>query len=369
MAHPTYRVTLLPGDGIGPEVVGATRRVLRTTADRSEFELRFQEFPVGGAAIDETGTPLPEATRQACTEADAVVLGAVGGPRWDDRTGENRPEAGLLQLRKLLGVYANLRPVRVRDTLADATPLRPENAAGTDLLIVRELTGGIYFGEPGGRSRTEGGDEQAVNGMRYARPEIERIARVAFEWARRRRGRVTSVDKANVLEVSQLWREGVETVHEEEYPDVELDHLYVDNAAMQVVLDPRRFDVICTGNLFGDILSDLAATLPGSLGLLPSASVGGSVGLFEPVHGSAPDIAGRDVANPIAAILSGAMMLDELGHPEAAEAIREGVEAVLREGIRTGDLVGESDSTVGTSEMGDLVAQRADARLQRAKTP
>lgn len=358
MAQRSYDIACLPGDGIGKEVTEATIRVLNAVSDAYGFSLTFDEHLVGGAAIDATGLPLPEETQKAALAADAALLGAVGGPKWDDLTGEKRPESGLLKLRKTLQVYANLRPVTVLEDMAGASPLRKERVAGTDVLVVRELTGGIYFGEPQGRA-TEDGEEVAYNNMRYAEHEIERIARIAFEWAGKRDGRVTSVDKANVLEVSRLWRDVVKRVHKEEYPEIALNHLYVDNAAMQLALDPKQFDVILTGNLFGDILSDLAATLPGSLGLLPSASIGGSVGLFEPVHGSAPDIAGQDKANPVAAVLSGAMLLDELGEEEAAAAIRHGVGAALAAGYRTGDIWEEGAKPASTSEMSKQIAERA----------
>lgn len=353
MSKPTYNIAWLPGDGIGPEVTREALRVLDAVASGYEFSVAADEHLAGGAAIDETGKPLPEATRTACLESDAVLLGAVGGPKWDDKTGDQRPESGLLALRKALGVYANLRPVLVPDSLSDASPLRSDRVAGTDVLFVRELTGGIYFGTPRGEN-----DGAVANTMVYSDEEIARIAHVAFQRAQRREGHVTSVDKANVLEVSERWRSVVNAVHEEDYPDVELRHLYVDNAAMQVVKDPRQFDVVLTGNLFGDILSDLAAALPGSLGLLPSASVGGDVGLFEPVHGSAPDIAGTDQANPIAAILSGALLLDEVGQPEAAQAVRAAVEATLEAGIRTGDLASSPGDAVSTSTFGQEVVDR-----------
>ncbi len=318
---------------------------------------------MGGAALDETGVPFPDATRTACLESDAVLLGAVGGPKWDDTTGNKRPESGLLALRKALGVYANLRPVVVPEALASASPLRPERVAGTDILFVRELTGGIYFGDS---RHTEG---HAASTMAYAEEEIARIAHVAFQRAQRRGDHLTSVDKANVLEVSELWRSVVNDVHDK-YPDVELRHLYVDNAAMQVVRDPQQFDVVLTSNLFGDILSDLAAALPGSLGLLPSASVGGKVGLFEPVHGSAPDIAGQDIANPIGAILSGALLLEELGEPDAAEAVRTGIDGALEAGFQTGDLVAADEDAVSTSTFGQQVAEHAvEYTHQSAPTP
>ena len=353
MSTPQYNIAWLPGDGIGPEVTREALRVLEAAGSAYGFSITAEEHLAGGAAIDATGSPLPDDTRTACQNSDAVLLGAVGGPKWDDLTGDQRPESGLLALRKALAVYANLRPVMVPESLADASPLRPDRVADTDILFVRELTGGIYFGKPEGRT-----DDGVVSSMVYSEDEIERIAHVAFQRAQRRDGHVTSIDKANVLEVSQLWRSVVTDVQAEHYPDVELRHLYVDNAAMQVVKDPRQFDVVLTGNLFGDILSDLAAALPGSLGLLPSASVGGKVGLFEPVHGSAPDIAGEDLANPIAAILSGALLLDEVDEPDAATAIRQAVDATLDDGLRTGDLAGPDDDVASTTEFGRHVADR-----------
>ena len=355
MENPTtYDIAWLPGDGIGPEVTREALRVLDAVASAHGFAFTAEEHLMGGAALDETGVPFPDDTRAACQESDAVLLGAVGGPKWDANTGEKRPESGLLALRKALGVYANLRPVLVPEALASASPLRPDRVGGADILFVRELTGGIYFGTPEGRT-----DDGARSTMVYSEDEIERIAHVAFQRAQRRDGHVTSVDKANVLEVSELWREVVTRIREEHYPDVELRHLYVDNAAMQVVRDPQQFDVVLTGNLFGDILSDLAAALPGSLGLLPSASVGGEVGLFEPVHGSAPDIAGQDVANPIGTILSAALLLDELGEHEAADAVRHGVDATLNAGFRTADLAAADEEAVSTSTFGREVATRA----------
>jgi 3-isopropylmalate dehydrogenase len=356
MSTPQYDIAWLPGDGIGPEVTREALRVLEAAGAAHGFSITAEEHLAGGAALDATGTPLPEATRTACRDSDAVLLGAVGGPKWDDRTGDQRPESGLLALRKALGVYANLRPVTVPESLAPASPLRPARVADTDLLFVRELTGGIYFGEPEGRTA-----DGVASTMVYSEDEVERIAHVAFQRARHRDGHVTSVDKANVLEVSQLWRSVVTAVQEEHYPDVELRHLYVDNAAMQVVQDPRQFDVVLTGNLFGDILSDLAAALPGSLGLLPSASVGGTVGLFEPVHGSAPDIAGQNVANPIAAILSGALLLDEVGEPAAATAVRQAVNATLADGLRPADLTGPDGTASSTTDLGRHVADHSAA--------
>jgi 3-isopropylmalate dehydrogenase len=347
------RIVVLPGDGIGPEIVGATRNLLEALG---EFE--FDERLVGGSSIDEHGTALTDEVLAACREADAVLLGAVGGPKWDTTDPDApRPEQGLLGLRKGMGLYANLRPVRPSPALVGASPLREERIVGTDLLVVRELTGGIYFGDSGRDGDT------AHDDCRYSVGEIDRIARTAFEAARRRAadgapsGRVTSVDKANVLETSRLWREVV-TAIAPDYPDVALDHLLVDNAAMQLVSRPAEFDVIVTENLFGDILSDESAMLTGSLGMLPSASLGadGDPGLFEPVHGSAPDIAGEGVANPLATFLSAAMMLRHgFGRADDAARIEAAVDAVLERGLRTPDLAGDGETAVGTSEMTDAV--------------
>ena len=326
-------IVLLPGDGIGPEIVAAARRVLDAVG-----EFSYDERLVGGASIDAHGTALTDQVLDACRGADAVLLGAVGGPQWDTTDPDApRPEQGLLGLRKGLGLFANLRPVKPIDALLDASPLRRERIEGTDLLVVRELTGGIYFGE---KTRT---DESASDACVYTVAEVERIARVGFEAAERRRGRVTSVDKANVLETSRLWREVIGRIGAD-YPRVELDHLLVDNAAMQLVSDPRRFDVLVTENMFGDILSDEAAMLTGSLGMLPSASLGGDgPGLFEPVHGSAPDIVGQGIANPLATFLSTAMLLrDGLGMATEAERVEAAVEAVLAGGLRTADLGGDA---------------------------
>jgi 3-isopropylmalate dehydrogenase len=350
----TYKITVMPGDGIGTEVMAETRKLLDALAARLGFTLDYNEQLAGGAAIDRFNDPMPDAVIAACKASDATLLGAVGGPKWDHLTGSLRPESGLLKIRKELNVFANLRPVSVPASLADSSPLRPEAVAGVDLLTVRELTGGIYFGQPRGNDGFE-----AFNTMRYTVPEIERVARVAFQWARKRRNQVTSVDKANVLEVSRLWRDTVKRLHAEEFQDVELQHMYIDNATMQVVLNPRQFDVILTGNIFGDILSDTTATLGGSLGLLPSASLGDRFGLFEPVHGSAPDIAGQGKANPVAMMLSAAMMLDFLGETGAAEAIRKGYHAALAQNLRTADLWREGYKKVSTSEMGDALRKQA----------
>lgn len=343
---------MLPGDGIGPEVIAESVKLLDAIAAQTDLEFNYTEALAGGAAIDKAGDPMPQKTLELCKSSDAVLLAAVGGPKWDDLTGAMRPESGLLKIRKELGVFANLRPVSVSPSLAESSPLRPSEVIGIDLLTVRELTGGIYFGQPVGNDGNE-----AFNTMRYSVGEIERVSRVAFDKARKRRNKVTSVDKANVLEVSRLWRDTVKRLHATEFPDVELGHMYIDNAAMQMVIRPRQFDVILTENLFGDILSDVSATLGGSLGLLPSASIGGRVGLFEPVHGSAPDIAGQGKANPTAMILSAAMMLEELGEAHAAAAVRHGVASAMGGNSRTGDLWHEGYRRVSTSEMGALIRE------------
>ena len=347
------RIAVLPGDFIGPEVVDAALRVLEAVAPRHGLALETRSLPFGGAAIDAHGEPLPPATRKGVTDVDAVLMGSVGGPQdhaWNRLPRELRVESGLLALRKHLGVYANLRPVTVFEGLERLSPLRAEVARGTDLLIVRELTGGIYFGRP-----SEVSHDVGLSTMIYTRSEVERIARVAFDAARGRGGTVVSVDKANVLDVSQFWRDVVVGVREAEYADVTLEHLYVDNAAMQIASDPGRFDVIVTGNMFGDILSDLAAVIPGSLGLLPSASLGGRVGLFEPVHGSAPDIAGKGVANPVGTMLSAAMMLRHgLDAPRAGDAIETAVRAALADDP-TVDLGGTRGTDAFTSAVIDAL--------------
>lgn len=350
----TRRVVLLPGDGIGQEVVAEAAVVLRDAAESAGVGLDLEELPVGGAALDRGLDPLPAGTLETVRAADAVLLGAVGTPRHDGLPREKRPEQALLALRKGLGVFANLRPVKPHPALIGASPLRPEVVRGTDLLIVRELTGGLYFGTPRGIEST-GSGRTARNTMSYSDGEVRRIARVAFEAARSRRGRVTSVDKANVLETSQLWREVmIETAGD--YPDVRLDHLYVDNAAMQLIARPAEFDVIVTENMFGDILSDEAAMLAGGLGMLPSASLGEGPGLYEPVHGSAPDIAGRGVANPLAAILSAAMLLrHSLDLPDVAGRLEAAVARVLDDGARTADLARPGETVLSTREMGERV--------------
>ncbi len=336
------RIALLPGDGIGPEVTEAAVTVLKALDETEGLGLTFERLPFGGAAVDATGEPFPEVTRKTVLEADAVLLGAIGGPKWDDLPREKRPETGLLALRKTLGLYANLRPARVVPGLEHLSPLRPEIARGVDLLIVRELTGGIYFGEPRGMSEAE-----AWNTMRYSRREVERVAEVAFQAAEKRRGRLVSVDKANVLEVGELWRKSVAEVARR-HPTVEVNYQYVDAMAMHLVRRPGAFDVVLTGNLFGDILSDLASVLPGSLGLLPSASLGERTPVFEPVHGSAPDIAGKGVANPAAAILSAGMLLTyALDLPALGRRIERAVEAALRE-APTADLGGSASTEAFT---------------------
>ena len=352
--RPRYRIAVLPGDFIGPEVIDATVTVLEELAPRAGFALELERHPFGGGAFEASGQPLPEATKLACARSDAVLMGSAGGPvgdhPWNRLPRELRVESGILGLRKHLGVFANLRPVMVFPGLEHLSPLKAEVASGTDMLIVRELTGGIYFGKPSANT-----PERGVSTDVYERFEVERIARVAFEAARKRDGRVTSVDKANVLDVSQFWRDVVVGVHQSEYADVALDHLYVDNAAMQLVREPARFDVIVTSNLFGDILSDLAAVIPGSLGLLPSASLGGSVGLFEPIHGSAPDIAGRDLANPVGTLLSAAMMLrygcDQVG---AADALETAVKQALADDP-TRDLGGSRGTAAFTAAVVDAL--------------
>jgi len=352
-----YRIATIPGDGIGPDVVKCAVEVLGAVARESGFELSFSEAPMGGSAIDASGEPLPASSVETCKASDAVLLGAVGGPKWDGLPGDKRPEAGLLGIRKALGVYANLRPALMFPQLAGACPLRPDIVAGgLDILIVRELTGGIYFGD---RGRSPAGDA-AWDTERYAKYEIERILKVGFEAAAGRGGKLCLVDKANVLESSRLWRETARAMAPK-WPGVELSFLYVDNAAMQLVKNPRQFDVVATSNMFGDILSDEASQITGSIGMLASASVGdGGPGLFEPIHGSAPDIAGQDVANPLATILSGAMLLRySLKREAEAKAIEAAVSRVLDSGLRCADIAsGEpGEKLVGTAAMGGAVVK------------
>ena len=352
-------IVLLPGDGIGPEITTQAVEVLKTVANKFGHNVTFTEEQIGGCAIDATGCPLPKETIEACKNADAVFLGAVGGPKWDNLDGATRPEAGLLGIRKELGLFANLRPAKLFPELSSACFLRPDIVEdGIDVMVVRELTGGIYFGQPQGQEVRDG-VRYGYNTMVYNEDEVRRIARIAFEAAMKRDKRVCSVDKANVLEVSRLWRAVVEEVAVD-YPEVELTHMYVDNAAMQLVRDPNQFDVIVTGNLFGDILSDEAAVITGSIGMLPSASLNKSgTGLFEPIHGSAPDIAGQNKANPLASILSMAMMLrHSFNLIKEANAIETAVQKVLREGYRTGDIMSKGETLVGCNTMGNLVVER-----------
>jgi 3-isopropylmalate dehydrogenase len=349
---------LLPGDGIGPEVVWQARRVLEAVGARHHLDLCFTEGDIGGVAIDRSGEAYPAATRALANEADAILLGAVGGPQWDGLPAQDRPERGLLAIRADLDLFCNLRPALLFPDLIGASSLRAELVSGLDVLIVRELTGGVYFGEPRGVVTRDDGVREGFNTDRYDEVEIRRIGRLAFEAAQKRNGRLCSVDKANVLEVTMLWREVMQELSGE-YPDVSLSHMYVDNAAMQLVREPKQFDVLVTGNLFGDILSDIAAMLTGSIGMLPSASLNAqNRGLYEPVHGSAPDIAGRDSANPLATMLSAAMMLRfSLDAPEAANDIERAVAAVLLKGVRTADIAEPQllASVVGTQAMGDAV--------------
>jgi 3-isopropylmalate dehydrogenase len=344
-------VAVLPGDGIGPEIIAQARRVL----DKLDLKIQFTQAPVGGAAYDRHGDPLPAETLSIAKQADAVLFGAVGDPRYDKLERAKRPEQAILGLRKELGLFANLRPARVHPELAAASSLKPEVVSGLDILIVRELTGDIYFGQPKG-IRQKGNEREGFDTMLYSESEVRRIARVAFEAARRRSRRLCSVDKANVLETSQLWRE-VLTDEARAFSDVELTHMYVDNCAMQLVRNPKQFDVIVTGNMFGDILSDEASMLTGSIGMLPSAALDEKgKGLYEPIHGTAPDIAGKDIANPLATILSAALMLRySLGQPPAAQRIERAVAKVLQSGLRTADIHTAGTRRVGTKEMGDAV--------------
>src|SRR5690606_32276185 len=349
------KIAVLPGDGSGPEITEQARRVLTALASDG-LSIEMETAPVGGAGYDSAGDPLPEATLRLCEQADGILFGAVGGPKYDTLPRAKRPEQGLLRLRKHFDLFANLRPAIVYPELAHASTLKDEVVAGLDLLILRELTGDIYFGQPRGVRMNENGEREGFDTMRYSEGEIRRIAVLAFETSRKRQRRVCSVDKANVLETTQLWRDVVTEVHAE-YRDVELVHMYVDNAAMQLVRDPQQFDVMVTGNMFGDILSAEASMPTGSIGMLPSASLNArGFGLYEPIHGSAPDIAGRDVANPLATILSAAMMLrHSFGHEAGAHRIERAVRKVLSQGYRTADIAEPGKRTVGTKEMGDAV--------------
>lgn len=353
----TYNIALLKGDGIGCEVVDEALKVLESLP--KDFALNYSEYFIGGAGYDNCGNPLPDETLEGCKKSDAILFGAIGGEKWDKLEKHLRPESGLLRLRKNLGVYANLRPIKIYDALIDSSPLKKERIQNSDFVIVRELISGIYFGEPRFK-----GESEAYNTMRYSRSEIKRIARFAFNLARTRRKKLTCVDKANVLETSVLWREVVNEMAKE-FSDIEVDFLYVDNASMQIILRPSAFDVILTENLFGDILSDEASVIGGSIGLLASASIGEIIegefsgkktGLFEPIHGSAPDIAGQNIANPLATIMSSAMMLEFLGEKKSAQKITNAVNATLNEGHRTKDL--DKNNFISCSKMGDLVAQK-----------
>jgi 3-isopropylmalate dehydrogenase len=353
-----YRITLLPGDGIGPEIIPVAVAALKVVGKQFDLQFEFQEAPFGGAAIDATGNPLPEETLELCRNSDQVLLAAIGGYKWDTLPRHQRPETGLLALREGLQLFANLRPAIVLPQLIDASTLKREVIEGTDIMVVRELTGGIYFGKPKGIFATETGEQRGVNTMAYTESEIDRIGKVAYDIASKRRGKLCSVDKANVLDVSQLWRDRI-TALAPQYPDVELSHLYVDNAAMQLIRNPKQFDTIVTGNLFGDILSDEASMLTGSIGMLPSASLGADgPGLYEPVHGSAPDIAGLDKANPLAQVLSAAMMLRYgLNQATAADRLESAVMQVLDAGYRTGDIMSEGMQIVGCKAMSDALLQ------------
>jgi 3-isopropylmalate dehydrogenase len=363
------KLLILPGDGIGPEVMAQVRRVIDWMGKKRSLAFDLDEGLVGGAAIDAEGAPISDATMKKAMAADAVLLGAVGGPKWDNLPFAMKPERGLLRLRKEMVLFANLRPALCFDALVDASTLKPELVAGLDIMIVRELTGGIYFGEPRGIETLPDGTRRGINTQVYTTGEIQRVARVAFDLAKKRGNRLCSVEKANVMESGVLWREEVTKLHKAEYPEVELSHMYADNCAMQLVRNPKQFDVIVTDNLFGDILSDAAAMLTGSLGMLPSASLGAADGsgrraaLYEPVHGSAPDIAGQDKANPLATLLSFAMMLRySFDLAEDAELIERAVQDVLAAGKRTGDIAKQDQPVVSTSQMGDALLAALDKR-------
>ncbi len=349
-------IALLPGDGIGVEVVREAKKIIDYLSERYKMGIRTGTYLVGGASLDNCNEPVRDEVVEACKKADAVLLGAVGGPKWDDYPSDKRPEKALLRLRKELGLYNNLRPVTVFDSLKNASPLRPEVVDGVDLLVVRELTGGLYFGQPK-EITEEDGIESGVDTMRYSVPEIERIAVAAFEAARGRRKKVTSVDKANILATSQLWRRTVARIAAD-YPEVSLEHMLVDNCAMQLIRNPSQFDVILTENMFGDILSDEAAMLTGSIGMLPSASLGDGPGMYEPVHGSAPDIAGQDIANPLATLVSVALMFRySLGHEQAARDIESAIARVLEEGYNCKDMSRHARTVLSTSGMGDKILE------------
>ncbi|MFN7065482.1 MAG: 3-isopropylmalate dehydrogenase [Aquificaceae bacterium] len=361
---PTFKITLLEGDGIGPEVVSSAVKVLKRIGDLSRIGFVFEKALIGGSAIDQKGTPLPQETIDLCLASHAVLLGAVGGPKWDDLPTEKRPEKGLLDIRKALDLYANLRPAKVYKPLINSSPLKEEVARGTDFIVVRELTGDVYYGEPRGIF-IQDGKRVGINTMKYTEEEIRRVVKRAFEIARKRKKKLTSVDKSNVLEVSSLWKAVVEE-ESKNYPDVELEHLYVDNCAMQIVRRPSSFDVIVTGNIFGDILSDEAAVITGSLGMLPSASLGDRYALYEPVHGSAPDIAGKGIANPIATIISAGMLLRySFDLEREADLLEKAVELVLGRGYRTPDIYTEGTIKVGTDSMTEAIIKAMEELWER----
>ena len=365
-----FKLAVLPGDGIGPDVIGEAVRVLEAVGRRFGHDFELSEGAIGGNAIDSTGTALPDETQELCDQADAVLFGAVGGPKWDDPKAPVRPEDGILGIRRTMGLFANLRPVKVEPALANSSPIKRDRLEGVDMIVVRELTGGLYFAKPKKRWQTSRG-QRGVDTLRYTEEEIVRILRVGFELAKARRKRLTSVDKANVLETGRLWRE-IATRMEQDYPDVEVEHVLVDAAAMQLIMRPAHFDVIVAENTFGDILTDEASVLSGSLGMLPSASLAGlpdhdsekssrrsAKGLYEPIHGSAPDIAGQGIANPIGTILSLAMLLrHSLGLEDEAQAVEQAVQGVLAEGYRTRDIAGDGGDVVGTRQMGEVIAGR-----------
>ncbi|MCU7493859.1 MAG: 3-isopropylmalate dehydrogenase [Ignavibacteria bacterium] len=359
----SFKIMLLPGDGIGPDIVSSAVKVMKLVAGKMSIPLEFSEGLMGGCSYEKYGTPLSEGVLAECKASDAVLLGAVGGPKWESLPHNLKPEAALLRIRKELGLFANIRPAKVYDSLVESSSLKAEVVKGTDFIVVRELTGGIYFGQPRGFNETRG-----WNTMEYSRPEVERIARIAFEMARSRNKKVTSVDKANVLEVSQLWRTVVHEIHKD-YQDVALSDLYVDNAAMQIVKNPKQFDVIVTGNLFGDILSDISGMITGSLGMLPSASMGTRYALYEPIHGSAPDIAGQNKANPLATIASGAMLFaHSLKNAKASAVINEAIEEVLSEGFRTADIFSEGSKLLSTTEMTEAVLEKTEKILSQKES-
>lgn len=363
MSRNEKKIVVLPGDGIGPEVITEAVKMLKLIAQTRSIHFSFSDGLIGGASIDNYGTPLTDETLKMCIESDAVLLGAVGGPKWESLPHAQKPEQALLKLRKELGLFANVRPAKIYAALIDASPLKPEVIQNIDLVVMRELTGGIYFGEPRG-IRNKGREKIGINTLIYSTSEIDRITRAAFDLSLKRRKMVTSVDKANVLDTFQLWRDVVNSIAKE-YPDVKLNHLYVDNCAMQLIRNPKQFDVILTGNMFGDILSDEAAMLTGSIGMLPSASLGAKNAMYEPVHGSAPDIAGKGIANPIATIASVAMMLHySFGMVTEAKAIENAIEKVLNQGYRTADIAEKGKTPISTHEMGKLIMTALESELK-----